>query len=740
MLFIKARSNNNLMPTLIISEKNKAAKGIADALGPVTVINKTKFLKVYQIPSKNIYVVPLRGHILEYRNTVQYKSWTNTDPREIITNPKSIDKVAINYANPYIKALIEYSKICDECVIATDADIEGCNIGLFDALPFVTKVNRNIKVKQLWLSSLEKKEILSKYKSLIPPKWSWGESGEARAIIDAVIGFSSTREVTNTFQPILKEIHNKFVSIGRVQTSLLYLIYLRDLEIEQFVPEPYWTITANLEHKNHIFKAVHFENPFIKEKEAEAKAIFQKIKNEKVAIILNNTKESIVINPPTPLNTSKALVLLTKTLRISAKAAMNTMNSLYLNQIISYPRTDSDKYGSDFGHVQYLKNFKPHTIYGSYTANLFNENRMSPTTGKVNAGDHPPITPLISLEQNSLKFENALEKKVYDILARHYLALFGKQAKELRTKLKLSIKDELFTSQIVALTNQGFYEIAPFLKKVYQPLFEIQAQKLPVNEILLNEKETQPPPHYTDTTLLKLMEREHLGTKSTRPTIINILVDRKLTYRVAKNRFKITEWGKFLISELIKVWLPFLKPEFTRFVEKLLEDIKENRKTLDNVVTTVKKIFLELFDKFRNEKNAITFKFDSVKDGLKTAMQQKSTQKKFPQTISKCPTCKINPMTLVSTSQKKRFLACSDRSCKTFLSVPKAGRITILKSTTCLKCGFNVFKILKKNKNKSTVYYICPRCWSDSFKEGINGFCSTCENFQISKEQCIKRN
>jgi len=727
------------MPTLIISEKNKAAQRIAEALGPVTVINRSKYLKVYQIPSKNIYVVPLRGHILEYRNTDQFKSWTNSDPREIITNPNSIDKVAISYANPYIKALFDFAKKCDECVIATDADIEGCNIGLFDALPYVIKANRTIKVNQLWLSSLEKKEIVSKYKNLIAPKWSWGETGEARAIIDAIIGFSSTREVTNTFRPILNEINNKFVSIGRVQTSLLYLIYLRDLEIEKFIPEPYWTITANLEHKNHIIKAVHTNNPFIKENESKAKAIFQKIKNEKIAIILNNTKESALINPPTPLNTSKALVLLTRILRTSAKSVMNAMNSLYLNQIISYPRTDSDKYSPNFNHVSYLENFKPHMNYGNYVAKLFKGNRLKPTIGKVDAGDHPPITPLVSLEQASSKLENNLQKKVYDILARHYLALFGEKAKELRIKLKLSIKDELFSSRLVSLTQSGFYEIAPFLKKPYKPAFEIEAKELPVKEILLDEKATQPPPHYTDTTLLKLMEKEHLGTKSTRPTIIRILVDRKLTYNIAKNRFKITEWGKFLIQELIKVWLPFLKPEFTRFVENLLEDVKEKRKTKENVVSTVKKIFLALFDKFRNEKNAITIKFDSVKANLKTTMQQTS-QKNFPQTTSKCPTCKNHPMKLVTTSQKKRFLACSDRNCKTYLSVPKTGRITILKSTNCLKCGFNVFKIQKRKNNKSLIYYICPKCWSDSFKEeGTNGFCSNCANYQISKEQCVKR-
>ena len=187
------------------------------------------------------------------------------------------------------------------------------------------------------------------------------------------------------------------------------------------------------------------------------------------------------------------------------------------------------------------------------------------------------------------------------------------------------------------------------------------------------------------------------------------------------------------------MWLPFLKPDFTKFVENLLEDIKEKRKTKEDVITIVKKIFLALFDKFRNEKKTITIKFDSVKDNLKTTMQQTS-QKKFPQTTSKCPTCKNHPMKLITTSQKKRFLACSDRNCKTYLSVPKTGRITILKSTNCLKCGFNVFKILKRKNNKSHIYYICPKCWNDSFKEeGTIGFCSNCTDYQISKEQCVKR-
>jgi DNA topoisomerase-3 len=328
------------MATLIITEKKKAAEAIANALGNVTTIKITKLLNIYSIPLKSIYVIPLRGHLLEYRNTETYKSWTNPAPREIIIDSNSIKKFQIKGSGPYIKVIKEYSKKCDHVIISTDADIEGCNIGLFEALPLVKQGNPNIEISQLWLSSLQKNEIINKFTNLIMPKYSWGESGEARAIIDAFIGFSATREATNTLRPLLNKFRVRFTSIGRVQTSLLYLIYLREQEILNFVPEPYFLIDADLIHSNGVFKAHHHLNPFSIDQEVKARQIFQKIRNEKIGKIIDNSKKIIRRSPPSPLNTSKALVLLTKNLRISANQAMRTMNALYLNQIISYPRTD----------------------------------------------------------------------------------------------------------------------------------------------------------------------------------------------------------------------------------------------------------------------------------------------------------------------------------------------------------------------------------------------------------------
>jgi DNA topoisomerase-1 len=728
------------MPTLIIAEKNKAAKAIADALGPVNSIKKSKFLKVYNIPSKEIYVIPLRGHILEYRNTKAFKSWKNSNPRDIIINSTAIEKFPTKYASPYINALKEYAKICDECIIGTDADVEGVNIGLFDALPFITQVNPHIIISQLWLSSLQKNEIQSKFNNLIAPKWTWGESGEARAIIDAIIGFSATRELTNTLQPLLKKFNRFFVSIGRVQTSLLYLINLREKLIENFKPEPYFTIGADLLINNNLIKANHQLNPFKKEKENVAKKIYEKIKEEKIAKIINKNQNWKKRNPPTPLNTSKALILLTKNLRISPNLALKTMSDLYLNKIISYPRTDSDKYKENFNHIDNLKKFISHSDYGNYTSILLTEKRFNPTKGKKDAGDHPPITALESLELNNSKFENEIQKKVYDVLARHYLALFGKEATELKTDLKLSIKEEPFNAQSVSIIKEGFLEIVPFLKKKYDPEIKIVGNEIPINKILYENKETQPPPRFSDSSLLKLMERNHLGTKSTRPLIIQILQKRNLIYRNQYRQYYCTELGNFIIENLKEIWLPFLEPSFTRFIEKLLDDIKEDRKKFREVVDLVKEKFLELFDKFLGNKKKLISKITDFELESKNDTENNAFPKGFPTTTSMCPHCRTHPMKLITSKQGKRFLLCMNEKCETkYLSVPKKGKITIL-SSTCSKCGFNVFKVMGRKNNKSFFYYVCPNCWTKGLKEKSgNGFCSNCETFKILNEKCIKK-
>ncbi len=727
------------MTTLIVAEKNKAAIAIAEALGKTNRLKQSS-INIYQVKSRDLYIIPLRGHLLAYKNVGIYKNWSKSNPRDIITDPNSIKKIPLKHAYPYISALEGYAKLCDRCIISTDADIEGVNIGLFDAYPFIKKGNPNISVSQMWLSSLQGNEIRNKFHNLIPPKWSWGETGEARAIIDAIIGFSATRQISSLLKPVLKSYNKFFTSIGRVQTSLLYLIYLREVEIKNFKSEAYYIIDAALDVNSYSIIAHHEKNPFKQDQKDQAINIYQSIQNISHAKIINTKGEQRIKKPPIPLNTSKALILITKQLKIPANLALNTLNSLYLKKIITYPRTDSDVYKSDFNHVQYLQDFSTHSAYGQYTSQLLKQNRIIPSRGKKDAGDHPPITPIVSLEGGHSSFKNDLERKVYDLIARSYLALFGENAIELHRGLRLSIKEEPFNSKLNSLLHEGFFEIAPFLKSKYDPQISLHGDTLPVNNINLSEKTTQPPPRYTDTTLLKLMESKKLGTKATRPQMIEILQERGLIYR-EKGTYFISDLGDLLISNLIGIWKPFLEPSFTSYIEAELEKIKTHQNSMNTFLNNTKDTFLKMFDKLINNMEELRDKIEEHKREIQhpTKFEPKPKRERF--TPNNCPFCKSAPMKLVTTRKKKRFLACSEPTCKRTMTVPQRGRIVFLKDT-CKICGFTIFKVVSTKNKRSFTYYMCPNCWNSGLKDKMKngeGFCSNCKNYLIKNEKCIKK-
>lgn len=767
------------MSTLIISEKNKAAQAIAEALGQTKKVQVNKLVSVYQIPSRNIYVLPLRGHIQQYENTAPYKKWTAKDPRDIITDPHAIAKIPTTYAGAYISALKQYGKKCDTCIIGTDADVEGCNIGLMDAIPFVKQANPQIKLAQLWLNDLQKKTIQQAFNQLIPPKWSWAFSGEARAQIDAIIGFSATREVSLTLKNILNSLNIKFASIGRVQTSLLYLIYLREDIIRNFKPTPFWSISADLKIGNRNLRVNHQNNNFIDKKIAER--IYNTISNEKFAQLEQISMKTKKILPPTPLNTSRALQLITKNLKITAKQALKTLEDLYLNKLITYPRTDSDVYSPNYDHKSVLQKFLTHSLYGGYTRDLFKNNRINPRQGRKNAGDHSPISPLKSLEPSANVFENKLQEQVYNLITRHYLALFGEKAEESETRVLFDIKGEKFLGQFKTLLKQGFYIIAPFLSPKYSapmPMItqyidpNLKKPKFPINKINFEEKETQPPPRYTDTSLLQLMEQKNLGTKSTRPAIIQILIDRSYIQRKGRSIY-LMDFGFLLIDALKNIWKPFLEPSFTAKVEKLLEEVKNQQIKYNDVVDSIKLEFLKLFDLFRAQKSQIVSKIQPIQstgniirgrnNKIITSSKQKSSsstnanlntntntntniissQKKGSTpalSTSFCPKCKTHHMKLViSPQKKKKFLVCEDPKCQTYLSLPKKGTPHLLKAT-CSICSFNIVKISTSKNGHRFYYYICPLCWTHGLNNQTGeGFCSNCKSFYIVKGKCVKR-
>ena len=235
------------------------------------------------------------------------------------------------------------------------------------------------------------------------------------------------------------------------------------------------------------------------------------------------------------------------------------------------------------------------------------------------------------------------------------------------------------------------------------------------------------------------MAKNKLGTKSTRPIIMQILEKRELIFK-ANRKYKISELGIFIIEMLEKIWLPFLKPEFTRMIEKLLEDIKAGRKQKEEVIYIFKKLFLELFDRLISNHGKISAEIKLFK--RTNVPEKKLGTSSINLTSSKCPFCKLSTMKLVIPKNKRKFLVCLNENCeKKYLSVPNKGSIYIVKKSSCGICGFNIFKINYKKNNKTLHYYLCPYCWNVGFNTNLSrkGFCSKCNNYKIENNNCIEK-
>jgi ssDNA-binding Zn-finger/Zn-ribbon topoisomerase 1 len=158
------------------------------------------------------------------------------------------------------------------------------------------------------------------------------------------------------------------------------------------------------------------------------------------------------------------------------------------------------------------------------------------------------------------------------------------------------------------------------------------------------------------------------------------------------------------------------------------------KKKMNDVIDEVRNEFLKLFDKLLANKIGIVSKANNFKisdNNFKTSFTN-------PLTTSNCPFCNKSPMKFINL-KSKRFLVCSDDNCKKYLSLPKKGSLKLLTSS-CSICKFNIFKVSFRKNNKPYNYYLCPKCWNESFKDNNGkGFCSNCSNFKISKDKCIKK-
>ena len=661
------------MQELIITEKPSSAKKIAEALSDSKIINdKENGVNIFRIThnGKDITIVSAVGHL--YTLTEKEKSF-NYPSFDIEWKPSyEIDKKAA-FTKKYLTVLKKIAKQSDSFTIACDYDIEGEVIGL-NIIRYACKQKDANRMKY---STLTKEDLVKSYeKKQKTLDWGQANAGETRHFLDWLYGINLSRALTLAMKNAGRF---KIMSSGRVQGPALKIIVDKEKEIKAFIPEPYWQLKLKTKKDEAIIEALHKKDKFTDEK--EAKKIFDKISKEKTATIAKLQKKSFKQQAPNPFNLGSLQSEVYKLFKIQPKQTLQIAQSLYLAGVTSYPRTSSQQLPPELGYAKLLNALAKNPEYTEKAKKILALKTLKPNNGKKKDLAHPAIYPTGTIPKDL----HPQEKKVYDLIAKRFLATFYEDAVRETQTITFDVKGEPFIGKGTKTTHKGwheFYEPYVKLKDEELPILK-EKEVLPVKKINMEQKETQPPKRYTPASIISELEKRGLGTKATRADIIENLFNRGY---VQEKSIEATELGIKVETTLEKYVSEILDEAFTRNIEKEMEEIREKKKTPAKILSEAKEQITKLLNHFKNNEEKIGL-------ALIDAQQETSDANN---TLGPCPVCKEGTI-MIKRGKFGLFAACNRYpDCKTTFNLPKNG--TVKGTEKISEKGYPIIQVFRKGK------------------------------------------
>ena len=660
---------------LIVAEKSIAAKRIANILGSPKQELKNN-VQVYKLP--NAIVVPLRGHIINVDFPKKYANWIGTALPLLIGAKIEYDVYLKNIG----KTLENYAKQVDTCVIATDFDREGESIGK-EAIEIIKKVNPNIKIKRAKFSALTKKEVNDAFDNLVEFNENLANSADTRREIDLIWGAVLTRFISIAS----KRLGKSFLSVGRVQTPTLALIVDREKEIKAFKPEDFWEISIDCEKNSEKFRALHQKEKIFDKSVAEKLA---KLSGD-TALVKKVTKKEVTLQPPEPFNTTSFLRA-ASSINIQPSEAISLAESLYTKGYISYPRTDNTYYPESLNLKDIVKKFSEAGDFITLAKKILDTSKFKPTHGKKKTTDHPPIHPATVVLKTNL---SSKEWKIYELIVRRFFATLADPAKLDTVRADLDYSSEPFIARGKTIKEKGWKEYYTYSKTKIEILPElIENENVKVLKLNSDQKQTKPKPRYTPSALLKILDELNLGTKSTRPAIIQKLVDRG--YITGKKNYEPSEVAFVLIDTLEKHADTVTKPEMTSNLETEMDKIEEGNLTKEIVVNNSRKNLSDILQQLAIHNNEIS-------GDLQGALSDQNV-------LGKCPKCGKDLM-MIRTKCGTRFVGCRGYldGCDVSFPLPAKGKIVKL-DPLCEHCKLPIVRVItgKKRYFEMCINHQCP--------------------------------
>ena len=582
--------------TLIIAEKPSVGRDIAAALPGSFAKNGDTHLE-----SEDTVITWAVGHLVELAQPEEYderfKKWRMADlpivPDAFKLKPR--DAKSRKQLNA-IHKLLKRTDV-DRVVNACDAGREGELI--FAYIWETAGIEK--PVDRLWISSMTRQAIREGFERLRPGEQlhPLEQAARSRSEADWLVGMNATRAATIRGRAWVGGV----VSLGRVQTPTLALIVKREREIQAFVPEPYWLVHGTFEAPSRAgYPGLWFEADETRLRDGKRAAeIAEKVGGKDGRVASVERKEQTE-RPPLLYDLTSLQREANRRFGFSARRTLSAAQSLYEDKkAITYPRTSSRFLSGDL--VPQLKptaetllpiaEYAPHARFVMGLAEL----PLGRVVNDARVDDHHAIIPT-DVEHDVDRFSPD-ERRVFDLIARRFLAVFHPPARYARTTVVTEVEEEQFRTRGKVTLEAGWrgvYGLEVDDQAGTTPDEDAEGGELPrleqdmtvrCAEAEVEAKETKPPPRYTEATLLSAMEtagkliddeelreamkERGLGTPATRAEMIETLIRREYVERVGKD---LTPTPKGLQVITMLETHPLTSPELTGGWEKGLADIE----------------------------------------------------------------------------------------------------------------------------------------------------------------------
>ena len=725
----------------------------------------TKYLVIVESPAKSKTIEKYLGH--DYEVLASYGHVRDLPPRKGSVDPKQ--NFAMIYSpiernSRHIEAIAKALKKSDVLLLATDPDREGEAISwhVYELMKERKLLDKKI-TQRIVFNEITKSALLEAIAHPREISMELVNAQQARRALDYLVGFN--------LSPLLWKKIRRGLSAGRVQSPALRLIVDREEEIEKFVSQEYWQIIAQCQAQTAPFEArlTHYLHKKLEQFTITQDAQAQEIKADLIAkaqgelVVIRVEKKQRKRNPAAPFITSTLQQEAARKLGFTARKTMMVAQQLYEGidigsgtmGLITYMRTDSVHLSSDA--LQEIREY----IVSKYGDKCCPSSPRVYKTKSKNAQEaHEAVRPT-SIVRHPEMVQKALtpdQHKLYQLIWKRTLASQMTSATLDTVAVDLSAQDgNIFRANGSTIVDPGFLNVYEEGRDDTQddgesilPVMK-EGDKINLLDLLTNQHFTEPPPRYSEATLVKALTEFDIGRPSTYAAIIHTLQQREYVV-VDKKRFLPTDVGRIVSKFLTEYFTRYVDYQFTAQLEDTLDAVARGEREWIPVLHDFWQEFdhqVKLIDETVQRKDVTTEAIDeqcptcskplAIRLGKRgrfigctgypecdyTQDLGNSNGEKLSPTVVEgriCPECSSELH--IKVGKYGRFIGCSNYpSCKFIEPLEKPSDTGV----DCPKC--NKAKILQRKSRKGKIFYSCsryPDCDYALWNEPIAQPCPQC--------------